>query len=68
MTKRVVEIDDELLQDAFAVLGTTTVADTVNRALTQVRAAALDRARTNQDLRRGSWVPVSPARRRWFRR
>jgi Arc/MetJ family transcription regulator len=68
MTKRVVEIDEELLQDAFAVLGTRTVSDTVNRALTHVRAAALDQARTNQELRRGGWVPVPPARRRWFRR
>jgi Arc/MetJ family transcription regulator len=68
MTKRVVEINDELLQDAFAVLGTSTVTATVNRALAHVREAAVQRTMSDQALRRGGWVRVEPSRHRWSRR
>lgn len=43
MTKRLVDIDDGLLQEAAAVLGTSTMKDTVNRALAEARDAALRR-------------------------
>lgn len=39
MTKRLVEIDDDLLDDARAQLGTATIKDTVNQALRQAGAA-----------------------------
>ena len=43
MTKRLVDIDDALLQEAAAVLGTSTMKETVNRALAEARDAALRR-------------------------
>ncbi|MGV0749805.1 DUF2191 domain-containing protein [Mycolicibacter minnesotensis] len=45
MTKRLIDLDDELLETARRELGTTTIADTVRAAL---REAATHRARTRQ--------------------
>jgi len=45
MTKRLVDIDDELLERAKAELGSDTIKDTVNRALaalSQSRAERID--------------------------
>jgi Arc/MetJ family transcription regulator len=39
MTKRLVDIDDELLQQATALLGAATMKDAVNRALEAVVTA-----------------------------
>ncbi len=43
MTKRLVDIDDELLEHARALLDTTTMKETVNTALSEVVAAELRR-------------------------
>jgi Arc/MetJ family transcription regulator len=43
MTKRLVDIDDELLDQASAVLGASTMKETVNRSLEVVVVAALRR-------------------------
>lgn len=43
MTKRLVDIDDEVLDAARVALSTTTIKDTVNRALAESAAAALRR-------------------------
>jgi Arc/MetJ family transcription regulator len=43
MTKRLVDIDDELLAQAKALLGTDTMKDTVNQALREVIDAELRR-------------------------
>lgn len=43
MTKRLVDIDDELLAQAREVLGTATMKDTVNRSLREVVNAELRR-------------------------
>lgn len=40
MSKRLVDIDDELLDEAADVLGATTMKDTVNRSLEHVVLAA----------------------------
>ncbi|HEX8306334.1 MAG TPA: type II toxin-antitoxin system VapB family antitoxin [Jatrophihabitans sp.] len=40
MTKRLIDLDDELLAEAQRQLGTTGVTDTVRTALAQVTAAA----------------------------
>lgn len=40
MSKRLVDIDDELLQEASAILGAPTMKDAVNRALESVVVAA----------------------------
>jgi Arc/MetJ family transcription regulator len=40
VSKRVVDIDDELLHDAAEILGASTMKETVNRALGEVVAAA----------------------------
>lgn len=40
MTKRLVDIDDDLLQAARSSLSTTTIRETVNRALSDATAAA----------------------------
>jgi Arc/MetJ family transcription regulator len=40
VTKRLVDIDDELLDEAAAVLGTPTMKQTVNRSLEEVVLAA----------------------------
>jgi len=41
MTKRLIDIDDGLLAEASAILGTTTMKETVNEALSELRRAAL---------------------------
>ena len=43
MTKRLVDIDDDVLAAARGALETTTIKDTVNRALAEAAAAALRR-------------------------
>lgn len=43
MTKRLIDIDDELLQKARRALGTGTMKDTVNQALAEVTRAELRR-------------------------
>jgi len=68
VAKCVVEINDELLQETFAVLGTSSVTDAINRAFLQVRETAVQRAMADQALRRGGWTRVPSRRRRWFRR
>jgi len=55
VSKRLVDIDDELLDEAAAVLGATTMKDTVNRSLEAVVLAArrrrhADRLATMRDL------------------
>jgi Arc/MetJ family transcription regulator len=40
VSKRLVDIDDELLQEATVVLGASTMKETVNRALGEVVAAS----------------------------
>ncbi|MFC4126183.1 DUF2191 domain-containing protein [Nocardia rhizosphaerae] len=40
MTKRLIEIDDELLESAKAALGTSGVSDTVRAALSSATSAA----------------------------
>lgn len=52
MTKRLVEIDDKVLDDARQALGTVTIKDTVNTALKEAAAAAHRRRITKEDLRR----------------
>jgi Arc/MetJ family transcription regulator len=47
MTKRLVDIDDDLLAEAATLLGTTTMKQTVNRSLEQVLLA--DRRRRHAD-------------------
>ena len=52
MTKRLVDIDDEILEEARHALGTTTLKDTVNQSL---RSAVREHRRsqiTREDLRR----------------
>ncbi|MBA3373604.1 MAG: type II toxin-antitoxin system VapB family antitoxin, partial [Euzebyaceae bacterium] len=53
MAKRLVEIDDDLLEQARQALGTSTIKETVNTALLEetVRAAWC-RSITKEDLRR----------------
>jgi len=43
MTKRLIDIDDDLLRQARETLGTETMKDTVNRALAEVSQAELRR-------------------------
>lgn len=43
MTKRLVDIDDDLLEEATEILGTSTMKETVNEALSEVRRAELRR-------------------------
>lgn len=50
MTKRLVDIDDEVLERARVILGTTTLKDTVNAALDESVKAAHRRALTREDL------------------
>jgi Arc/MetJ family transcription regulator len=52
MTKRLVEIDDEVLEDARRLLGTATIKDTVNMALAESVKAARRQAITLEDLQR----------------
>lgn len=67
MTKRLIDIDDDLLARAREVLGTTTMKETVNAALSEIaRAEGLrrlaERFRTmegldldNPEVMRGAW-------------
>ena len=57
MTKRLIELDDELLADAQRELHTTGVSDTVRTALKQASAAAA-RARQIEWLRDGGMEPL----------
>ena len=50
MTKRLVDIDDNVLAEARAALGTSTLKDTVNGALHETAMAARRRAITREDL------------------
>lgn len=50
MTKRLVDIDDEVLAEARAVLGTVTLKDTVNAALETATRVARQRAITREDI------------------
>lgn len=50
MTKRLVDIDDEILDRAREALGTVTLKDTVNAALDEARRAADRRRLTREDL------------------
>lgn len=52
MTKRLVEIDDEVLEEARRLLGTATIKDTVNTALAESVKAARRQAITKEDLQR----------------
>lgn len=52
MSKRLVDIDDDVLEQARQVLGTSTLKDTVNTALAESVRAAHRRALTSEDLRR----------------
>ena len=50
MTKRLVDIDDNVLAEARAALGTSTLKDTVNGALHETVMAARRRAITHEDI------------------
>ena len=50
MAKRLVDIDDEVLEEARRALGTTTIKDTVNTALDEAVRAARRRSLTVEDL------------------
>ncbi len=52
MTKRLVEIDDEVLDEARRLLGTLTIKDTVNTALAESVKASRRQAITKEDLQR----------------
>jgi Arc/MetJ family transcription regulator len=50
MTKRLVDIDDEVLENARLALGTTTLKDTVNESLRATVQASRRRALTPEDI------------------
>jgi Arc/MetJ family transcription regulator len=50
MTKRLVDIDDEILAEARRALGTTTLKDTVNQALRSTVESARRRSITYEDI------------------
>ena len=52
MTKRLVDIDDEMLDEARRMLGTTTLKDTVNESLRNTVDAGRRSKITKEDLRR----------------
>ena len=52
MTKRLVDVDDDVLEEARNVLGTATLKDTVNESLRETVRAAHRRQLTVEDLRR----------------
>jgi len=52
MVKRLVDIDDGVLEDARAVLGTVTLKDTVNRALREAVQTARRQSLTSEGLQR----------------
>jgi Arc/MetJ family transcription regulator len=55
MTKRLVDIDDATLASARTALGTSTIKETVHRALTE--AVAADRRRRMVERLRGDGLP-----------
>jgi Arc/MetJ family transcription regulator len=52
MTKRLVDIDDEILEEARRILGTTTLKDTVNKSLRSIVQADRRSQVTREDLKR----------------
>ena len=52
MTKRLVDIDDEILNEARRALGTTTLQDTVNESLRAAVQASKRRDITQKDIER----------------
>jgi Arc/MetJ family transcription regulator len=52
MTKRLVDIDDEILDQARRALGTTTLKDTVNESLRATVQASMHRDLTQEDIER----------------
>lgn len=50
MTKRLVDIDDDVLDEARRALGTTTLKDTVNESLRNTVQSARRRAITYEDI------------------
>lgn len=52
MTKRLVDIDDELLEQVRTALGTTTLKDTVNASLEESALAARRRSFSHENVRR----------------
>jgi Arc/MetJ family transcription regulator len=52
VSKRLVDIDDEVLENARRVLGTTTLKDTVNTALVESVRAVRRKSLTTDDLQR----------------
>ena len=52
MTKRLVDIDDELLEEARLALGTTTLKDTVNESLLATVRAYRQRDITKDEIER----------------
>lgn len=52
MTKRLVDIDDEALEQARKALGTRTLKDTVNASLAETARAARRQGITPEDVRR----------------
>ena len=52
MTKRLIDVDDDVLEEARRLLGTTTLKDTVNRSLQQTVTAERRRAVTPESLQR----------------
>lgn len=52
MTKRLVDIDDEVLEQARSALGTSTLKETVNASLTEAAQASHRRNLTREDLQR----------------
>ncbi len=52
MTKRLVDIDDDMLEQARRALGTSTLKDTVNAALVEATRLARSNALTKEDLMR----------------
>lgn len=52
MTKRLIDVDDEVVEEARSVLGTATLKDTVNRALQETIHADRRRRITHEDIQR----------------
>lgn len=52
MTKRLIDVDDVVLEQARRVLGTATLKDTVNQSLHQTVAAERRRRITHDDIQR----------------
>jgi Arc/MetJ family transcription regulator len=52
MTKRLIDVDDEVLERAQNALGTTTLKETVNASLTEIARSTDRKALTIEDLER----------------